>query len=222
MTSLQLIKKELPAILLVIAPFVALAILWNEIPDRIPNHWGLDGKPDGFGSRNSILTLPLLLIGLYAFFFIFPKIDPKQKTGLRQKPIPAIKYVSLVVLSAIFYVQLAQATGRFELSSPRIIPFIVLVMILLLGNYMKTVQPNYFVGIKTPWTLEDPDVWRDTHRFGGWLWVITSAILLLLWTVLPAETFAYALGVGIVLFIFPPIIYSYVLFRRKQNGAANG
>ena len=98
-------------------------------------------------------------------------------------------------------------------------PVLVVVglLVAVLGNYMKTVKPNYFIGIRTPWTLENAEIWNKTHRLGGILWfaggllIAVAALLLDVTALLPAFFTAIGIMVGV------PLVYSYVLFRKMKG-----
>ena len=97
------------------------------------------------------------------------------------------------------------------------IPLGITVLFLGLGNYLASVQPNYFIGIRTPWTLEDPEIWKKTHRMAGRLWVVSCCVLLVLWLLLSTLVFHivfYIVLLGVMVGV--PVVYSYVLFARQK------
>ena len=220
MTPTEFLKREAPTLLVLLVPFLVMPILWDRLPDEIPTHWDLRGEPDGYSSKAfGLLLLPGLSVGIYLLYWLIPKIDPKRKLAADRKPLPAFRFFTALFFTAFFFVTVSAAAGAPLLSMARLVPLVTLLLLLVLGNYMGAVQPNYFIGIRTPWTLEDPEVWRRTHRLGGRLWVAGSGLLLLLLPVLEAETFAPVFAVGIAVMVLVPVGYSYSLYAAKKRGA---
>jgi uncharacterized membrane protein len=226
MTTAEFLKKEGLLLLLLLVPFVALPFIWGRLPDEVPIHWNIRGEPDNYaGKAFGLLLLPCINVGVYLLFWLIPIIDPKRKVRFHKKPIPALRNITLLVVTFLFFVIVAGMMddgGGFRLN--RFVSLGVIVLFLGIGNYMATVQPNYFIGIRTPWTLEDPEIWRKTHRLGGRLWVASSCVLLLLWLLLPPAVFGYVfLVVVLSVMVLMPVVYSYVLFARgKPKEEAKG
>ena len=93
---------------------------------------------------------------------------------------------------------------------------VVTALFLVLGNYMASIQPNYFIGIRTPWTLEDPEIWKKTHRIGGRIWVAASGVLLLVWFFVEQNLYGLLFGIGVGIMVLIPLGYSYYLYATKQ------
>ncbi len=222
MTPTEFLKKEAPTLLVLLVPFVAAPLLWNRLPDEVPTHWNLRGEADGYsGKAFGLLALPGLSVGLYLLYWLIPKIDPKRALAADRKPLPAFRFFTALFFTAFFFVTVSAAAGAPVLNMARLVPLVVLLLLLVLGNYLTAVQPNYFIGIRTPWTLEDPEVWRRTHRLGGRLWVAGSVVLLMLLVVLDAETFPSVFVAGLAVLVLVPLVYSYVLYATKKRAAEN-
>ncbi len=226
MTTAEFLKKEAPVLLLLVVPFLALPFLWGRLPDQVPIHWNIHGEPDGYAGKTlGLLLFPLINIGIYVLFWLIPKIDPKRKVALEKKPLPALRFITILVLTFLFFVIVAAMMDVGGLLSiDRLIPLALILLFLGLGNYMATVQPNYFIGIRTPWTLEDPEIWKKTHRLGGRLWVVSSCVLLVLWLLLPLSLFVYLFLITVLgVMVGVPVVYSYLLFaRQKPSKEAQG
>jgi uncharacterized membrane protein len=96
-------------------------------------------------------------------------------------------------------------------------PLGVGLLFVFLGNYLTRVEPNWFIGIRTPWTLSSDSVWRRTHRTGGWLMVI-GGLVLAASAFVPRSAFLVLFVVTIVIVAVIPIVQSYVLWKREQHG----
>ncbi len=172
-------------IILLAAPFVALALSWNEVPARIAIHWDLHGEVNGWAAKEfGLFLVPLLSLGIVALFHLVPRFDPRLRHTLqnddRMSAVLPLLCVAVAAFSdVIFGLILAVALGH-TIAVGRIVLVISLLLLAVMGNYLGTLRPNYFIGIRTPWTLENADTWRATHRLGGRLMFFGAIILLVL------------------------------------------
>jgi uncharacterized membrane protein len=88
----------------------------------------------------------------------------------------------------------------------------------MLGNYFQTVRPNYFIGIRTPWTLENEQLWKKTHRMGGKLWV-AGGVLIAVISIFINNNTALAITFGAILsiMVIVPVVYSYIEYLKAKN-----
>ena len=178
-------------------PFLALALWWQEMPSQVPVHWNLHGQIDGWASKGAGLFLPLLLgLGTNLLLRVLPRLDPKlQRRAGAESRLPHVLAILRVTLAAffavIFSLQFLVALGH-DVPAGRVVISACLLLFAILGNYLTTVPANYFLGIRTPWTLESPETWRATHRLGGRL-MFFGALALLVLQFLLGETLFFAL-----------------------------
>jgi uncharacterized membrane protein len=213
--TMETIKKELPFISIALLPFVYLAYLWNRFPEKVPMHWNASGEIDDYGNKSELVFVLLLVVGLpYLIFLIIPRIDPKQKLQAMGNKLNNLRLIFTVFMSAlaIFILYSIQQ----QASKPGLIVVIIGLLIAFLGNYFKTLKPNYFIGIRTPWTLESEEVWKKTHLLGGKMWFI-GGLLMALTFVLPDPYQMYVfLGMAAIITIIP-FLYSYLEFKKIKN-----
>ncbi len=199
---------------LLAAPFLLLALYWNDLPERIPTHWDWRGQIDGWGTKpRGIFIIPLTALGLTALLHVLPWFDPKlrrrtNEEGLMSAVLPIVRLASLLLLDAIFFVQIATSLG-WNVAGGRIIMTCLLVFFVILGNYLGNLCPNYFVGIRTPWTLENPETWRATHRLGGRLMFFGGLILLLAQLFLNERLFGLLFTASILALAAWGFVYSW-------------
>jgi len=191
---------------LLTAPFVVLAIYWNDLPARVPSHWGATKTP-------GIFIVPLTALGMTALLRVLPWFDPRLRRTLGDESLmpavlPIIRLAVLLLLDTIFFVQIAVSLGG-TIPGGRIIVSAVLFFFMVLGNYLGNVRPNYFVGVRTPWTLENPETWQATHRLGGRLMFFGALILLVGQFLLSERIFGWLLVASILLFVAWGIVYSW-------------
>lgn len=189
------------------------AYLYDQLPEQIPVHWGIDGQIDRYGDRSFAFltaTLPLLLYGL---FLIIPKIDPRKDSyDKHEKAYTMIASSTMVLIIGIHWTTMAFSLG-FSINIPFVIKLSIGLLFILIGNYLPQVKHNYTLGIRTPWTLASEIVWNKTHRAGGYAFVILGLIWCGLAFVNQPWVFFICLG-AIISFVILIFLYSYLLFRK--------
>ncbi len=216
----KLIQKDWLIWLILIAPFAVIAYYWNQFPDRIPVRWDINGEPEDYSNKTlGLFLMPVLSLLIYGMFKALPYIDPKK---YNYKYFEGKWHVlQLVILSfmaamaiASFYVALG-----YNIKMDKVAQFGVPLLMLIMGNYLSSIRPNYFIGIRTPWTLHNEQVWVKTHRLTGKLWVAASLIMIIINLFIP---FSDAILISyLAALVLPPYIYSYLLFRKYEKNTTN-
>ena len=212
----ETIRRWYPAGLL--AASVLLSVLaYPHLPERVATHWGLDGEPDGWSSPlGAVLFAPLLVAGLWAFFRVLPRIDPRGRNYAR---FPAAYHVTvnatLSIVAVMHAATLAIALG-WPISMTRFVCVALGLMLMVIGNVMPRARPNFFVGVRTPWTLSSDRVWERTHRVAGYLFVAAGAVTLLAAT-LPSRWAVPVLLAAVSTAALSSVVYSYVLWSRGER-----
>ncbi|MGK0413309.1 MAG: putative membrane protein [Polaribacter sp.] len=213
------LKKELPLITIVLLPFIYLAYIWNQLPEKVPMHWNIKGEIDRYGEKMELIIIPILLpLLVYIIFLVVPKIDPKNKLNKMGNKLQTIK-VLLTTFMSILALFIIYAAKNQSFANPNYIILLIGVLYIILGNYFKTIKANYFIGIRTPWTLENETVWKKTHKLGGKLWFVGGIIVVLTSLILDKEpnVTVFLIITGIITII--PIVYSYILFKNEIKTA---
>jgi uncharacterized membrane protein len=212
---------ELLLIGLALIPLIFMAITWGNYPEQVPLHWGPDGKVDNMGSPAALWIFACFGLVFYPVLLLIPKIDPKRKN------IDAAGkgFGSLRLILHLFLAALPVITGLTALNIltdlPKILMILILLLFLGLGNYLTVIKPNYFAGIRTPWTLSNDEVWRKTHRLGGRMWVIIALTLLPLVFVLQPEPLFILFFSVIITSAVVVIVYSYWLWKQLKKNKIN-
>lgn len=208
------LKKELPLIGIVLAPFVYLAVIWNSLPAKVPTHWNYKGEVDKWGDKYSLIALLFLLPVLtYVLMLVVPKIDPKKKMEQMGGKYYQLKFILVLFMSLLAFIIL-YLTQNQSTSSPDLIFIPLGALFIALGNYFKVIQPNYFVGIKTPWTLENKEVWKLTHILAGKLWITGGLLIVLGSLTIDKSIFIYVFLTIVAVITLVPIVYSYFKFKE--------
>jgi len=199
---------------------VAVAVsLWAypQLPPTVATHWNVRGVADGFSSRLvAVSIMPLVIIVMTGLFNVLPKLDPRRANYTK-----FIGTYWLIANAVILFILIGHgmivATGLgYPVKIGRAMPIGVGLLFIVLGNYLTRVEPNWFIGIRTPWTLSSDTVWRKTHRTGGWLMVL-GGLAVTGSAFLPQSAFLPLLIGAVLVMAVIPIVQSYVLWKREQN-----
>lgn len=212
------LKREWVLWIIILLPVILYLFLLHQLPALIPVHYNAAGKPDTYASPVKFLTnlVPENMV-LYLVFLILPRIDPKKKNYFFfTRAYFFIRFAVHFFLSALACISLLSATG-WKLNVPRLVTLGVMILFSILGNYMISIKPNWFVGIRTPWTLSNPEVWRKTHIWGGRLMFVTGIIGFILILILPPSASSVVVFVAVGLLVCFAFLYSYILFKRMSE-----
>ena len=198
--------------IIMLLPMVIGLILWNKLPDQVPMHWNAAGEVDGWGSKGMLVfALPLFTVVLQWGCVLATSLDKKSKGNkgkIEQLVLWICPFVSLLVHTLIY----TKILG-YDLAVEVLMPLILGLMFMVIGNLLPKCKQNYTVGIKVPWALRDEENWNKTHRFAGKLWVIGGAVI--------AATSVFGnflLFFGIVLLMcIVPTVYSYLYHRKHRK-----
>ena len=198
--------------LVLLIPVIVGLLLWNKLPDPMPSHWDINGEVDGWSSKGfAVFFFPALLLAIHWLCVFASCADPKSK-NYTPKMITLVLWIcpvlSLVVNSMVY----AAGLGC-EISIEIVMPLLVGLMFVIVGNLLPKCRQSYTMGIKLPWTLNNEENWNKTHRFGGKVWVIGGVIILATAFV---GSFWILMGVLIVM-VAAPTIYSYCLYRKQKK-----
>lgn len=208
------LKKEWMLWLIIIAPLILIVLKWNEFPDTIPTHWNAAGEVDDTGGKWALFLSPMINAAVYLLMIFLPKIDPRKKNyNLFSGTYFVMRSVLCVFFSMLGFVTGLEALG-VKLDVALIMELSVLALFMILGNSFGKIRPNFFVGLRTPWTLSNEEVWRRTHRFAGRLWVITVLILLPCVFLLKPEIFMYVFMSGIAVMVIVPVVHSWMIHKQ--------
>jgi uncharacterized membrane protein len=207
-------RGELVQLLPIAAMLVVAALCWSHVPDQIPVHWNWEGKVDRYGGKfTGLVVLPLVTLGLYSLLLVLPLLDPgRANYRTFAGAFNAIRFTLTLFLSSIYTVSVLVALG-YHVNMNTVVGLGLGVLFIVLGNVMGKIRPNWFVGVRTPWTLSSKLSWTKTHRLAGWLFIVMG-LLAVAWAVL--QTFwmlCLMIGVdvscGLVI-----AAYSYLVYRK--------
>ena len=205
-----------PAIVAALCAFTAA--VYTRLPDRIPSHWNLQGEVDGWMEKPlGPFMQPVIATFMLGVLWLLPRVDPRR-ANVEHSAESRRLIINLVILftGVIHGATLAYALG-WPVEVDRVVLAAVGLLFVGLGNYLPRIRSNWFMGIRTPWTLSSERVWRDTHRVGGRAFV-GAGLVMALAALLPATVRPWAVGTAIAVAVALPLVYSYVAWRRETAG----
>jgi immunity protein, SdpI family len=221
----------LVSILLTTAAFAASAYVYffqyDSLPEQIAVHWNIRGEPDSIVPRSeawmNFWMAPFLMLLMVVLTVVLPWISPRQFEVERFRS--TWEYVMALVVALFAFIHVALLVGSWGRSLPLGRFFVAGIMLFfsLLGNVLGRVKRNFWMGVRTPWTLASEPVWNQTHRVAGWLWAVGGLIGCVAILVLPlvAAVSEPAVLVGafvwIMIIALYPVVYSLVLYKRLER-----
>lgn len=199
-----------------ISYFISLWV-YPDAPDTIPIHWGINGEVDDTAPKLMLLLLPALPVVIDMILLLIRRIDPKRKNYRKfTSSYDTLRLMVAMILFLCFYVTISEMKQPGLLNIGMIVTLGVGVMITVLGNIMPRFRPNYFAGIKTPWTLADDEIWVKTHRLSGRLWFLGGLMICASAFLEGYITMIFIIAITLVMVIIP-MIYSYLLYTNKRK-----
>lgn len=210
------VKVELLLIIICIIPLAYLASNFRLLPDMVPTHFGFDGKPNDYSHKESLIYIILgMNVGINLLMFIIPFIDPKKNLSQGDNIYVKIRVLVQLLMAAISCFIIYSAV---ENSADTKIMFVMLGLFFsAMGYLLRDVKPNYFVGIRTPWTLQSEDNWQKTHKACGSIWLIGGILIALIALVIPEALQGYFMLCSIIPLVLIPVGYSYWLYTRENK-----
>ena len=213
------ILKKL-AWLVLIAPAIYLALTWNNLPERIAMQYDLQGQPTRFGDRTELMGMVILLTIVDIFIYLLLpnvyRIDPKKYAAENKDRLYRITFAIIVFMAALQCLIIFYATrSNIELKMNFIFAGVGL-LFAIIGNYMPNLKPNYFAGLRLPWTLESEDNWRRTHHMAGKLWFVGGLLLAVTCLFISSRSSGIVFIIVTSIIILIPCVYSYRIYKKRN------
>jgi uncharacterized membrane protein len=216
---MKLIRPAIALVLMMTA--IMTLVAYPVMPDVVVSHWNAAGQADGQLPKVwGLMLVPLLMYGFCALLAVLPRIDPLRKNY--EKFRDYYEGFILVFAAFFFFIQLQILLWglRVQVSPNVMIPFLTGALFVYIGFLMEHAEPNWFVGIRTPWTLSSNSVWKKTHQRAGALFKLAGTVSII----------GILAGIYAWLFILVPaiavavytVVYSYVEFRKEQAAGEGG
>jgi len=203
------------AIIVALLITIALTIaVYPTVPDNVVSHWNATGQADGYMSKFWGLGLiPLIMIALVGLFAVLPRIDPYKKNYEKFGNWYEGFILIFVVFMLAIQVQIILWSSGYQISPNLTFPFLMGILFIYIGFLLGHAEQNWFVGIRTPWTLSSETVWKKTHEVGGKLFKVAGIIAFA--GVLAGEYAMWFIIVPVLAVAVYTIAYSYFEYQKE-------
>lgn len=199
--------------ILILLPSLVGCVFWNQLPEEIPTHFNLLGQADGYNHKMSaIFGLPTLML-LMHWLLLFIMIKDPKSSNISSK-IQLLIYWTIPFVSCLLMISIFGEFLGYSMMSGLLAQIFMGVVMIVIGNYLPKTHRNYIIGIRLPWTLENDENWRKTHRLAGKIWVLGGLLLFLNSFVQLYVYWVFFLTLFFVVII--PSVYSYQLSKSES------
>ena len=207
-------KTLIVTTLVMLLPMLVGVLIWDRLPEQVPTHFGASGEADGWSSKAfAVFGLPAIILALHWVCVLGSlHADPKahnlngKMMGLVLWICPAISVLCCIVVTY------GSALGM-DVNVEIIMPMLIGLLMVIIGNWLPKCKQTYTMGIKLPWTLADENNWNRTHRFAGPIWVAGGLVMMA--TALFGGWWLYLMLAVMVVMVVAPTVYSYLLFKGR-------
>jgi uncharacterized membrane protein len=206
-------KSNLIILGIILVSFIIGGYFYQQMPAQIASHWNEGGEVNGYMPKFwGVFLMPIISVILFLMFLIIPKIDPLKENLKKFR-----KYFDgFIIILMLFFLYIYILTIFWNLGSRFNMTLFMLPAMSILFYYcgilIENSKQNWFIGIRTPWTLSSEKIWEKTHKLGGKLFK-AAAVISLLGIIIPD----YAFLIFIVIISFAglyPVIYSYLEYKK--------
>ena len=210
------IRIDLAIWIIILASLGIGIYLYPDMPEKMASHWNAQGEVDGYMQKGwALFLMPGITVLLYLMYLLIPRIDPLKKNIEKFRPyFDWFILLMIVFLAYIYSLTIAVNLGYVFNMTTMILPAIG-VLFIYIGFLVQHAKRNWFIGIRTPWTLSDDRVWEKTHRLGGKLFKV-AGVLVFLSVLFDASALWIVLGAALVAGL-APVVYSYFEYEKQKR-----
>lgn len=203
---------------MVVAAGLISLFVYPRLPNPTPSHWNINGKVDGYSSPLvAVLMTPGMMVLALLLFLVLPKASPKN---FKMESWIDVYHTIMALIMALFliiHIVVLRAGLGYEVEMVKVLISSILLFFAVIGNFMGKVRRNFWVGVRTPWTLANETVWNLVHRRAGRLWLVGGLIgAVAVWLGLPF----WAAFVFLMVISLYPVLDSYLIWRRVEGGGS--
>lgn len=199
--------------ILILLPSLVVCVFWYQLPEEMPTHFNLLGQADGYDHKMfAIFGLPALML-LMHWLILFLMIKDPKSSNISSK-IQLLIYWIIPFVSCLSMISIYGESLGYSMMTGLLGQIFMGVVMIVIGNYLPKTRRNYMIGIRIPWTLENDENWRKTHRLAGKIWVLGGLLLLLNAFVQLYVYWIFFLTLLLVIMI--PCVYSYQLSKSES------
>jgi len=208
------------SILITLATVIASVATLVNLPEglTLPIHWNINGEIDRFAdATHALLMPPAIMIGTLTLLFVLKYIEPRKQNLLDSLQAAKAIITAIIVFFAVIEASYIALIMGVDFEMHKVILSAVGALFIVTGNYMTKTRSNFFIGIKTPWTLSSDSVWKKTHRLGGKLFMIAGLLIIVLIPFIDNQVLKVVLPVVVLPAALIPVAYSWWAWRQEQE-----
>ena len=207
-------KKEIIPLLMIAAMFILAAYYYQQFPEKIPTHWNISGDVDGYSGKWTLFLFPAITLLMYLLLYFLPELDAfKANVEEFYKRFGfMMKFIFVLFFLTLYLATILQVKGvKFNITY-FIFPSLA-ALFLFLGYTLRFIKRNYFIGVRTPWTLSSDKIWEKTHKLAGKLFI--AAGIIMPFGLLFPKQLLWIFFALIITLLLAPVLYSLYLFKKK-------
>lgn len=207
--------------LVALFPVIYIILIWKQLPEKVAMHFDINGEPDRYGNKTELALMTgilfVLSVGVYYLLANINRIDPKRYAMENTSRFRKIGFAVAVFMSGLTcFIIYSSINGGSKIDTSLILAAVSF-LLAVIGNYMPNLKPNYFAGMRLPWTLEDPENWKATHALAGKIWFIGGILLGIGCFVLPAKAAFVVFMTGVAAMVLIPAVFSWRFYMNKKK-----
>lgn len=199
-----------------VLPYLYLSRIWTDISDNVAIHFNMQGQADDWGNKNTLLVPASIGLVIYLVMLIIPAIDNKRSFEAMGGKYHSLRFI-LGLFTSLLSVYLLSLSAEPSGKEPHILISLLGALVALLGNYLPTLRPNYFIGIRTPRTLQNEMVWKKTHWVGGLSLMVGGCLIFVFSFLMPFKWLMTVVGLILLTSAIIPVLYSYTESKNKSS-----
>jgi uncharacterized membrane protein len=210
-------KKHILPLILIGATILVWLVAFPNLPEQLPTHWNFNGEADGYSTKLSAMLMQIgIMVLLYFSAFYMPKIDPRKANYQYFIKGYTVIYNSLLTIFFVLNMLMILNGLGYDIPMSAIGTLVIGAIFIILGNFLPQVRSNFFIGVRTPWTLSNDEIWRKTHRFMAKIFFVAGIILILVTFLSGIWKQVTVIGI-IVVVIIAPYIYSFLEYKKNTS-----
>ena len=206
---------------ILVIPPIYLLLSWNSVPEKIAMQFDLQGNPTRIGNKTELLAMVfiLMLVSLLTYLLLVNiyRIDPKKFAAENKDRLRRIAFAVVIFITALQCLIIYSAVAGIMKLSMGVLFAGIGLLFAIIGNYMPNLKPNYFAGLRLPWTLENEDNWKKTHLLAGKLWFAGGLLLAVICLFVPSKAAVIVFYSITAIIVIIPCVYSFLLYRKQRS-----
>jgi len=204
------------SLVLIVLSFALGACFFEQLPEQMASHWNFAGEVDGYLSKLwGVILLPLMALVMVLIFWLIPKIDPLKKNIDKFRGYYNVLIVIITVFFTYIHVLMLVMNLGYDLALEYWLMPMLGILFWFMGYFLQKTKQNWFVGIRTPWTLSSPMVWKKTHALGSKVFYVYGFLFVAL-SFLP-DLFQKIIIISLIVVMLLIVVYSFVLYQKEKH-----